>query len=191
MSVKTNKSTLRQQLRAARKSIPPASRQRAARAAARLALRLPAIRRAQYLALYLAQGSELATLPLLHALWREGKKIYLPCVHGSVLRFRLYTPSCALLPGAYGIARPQRGAPRSLRRMDVVLLPLLGFDHTGLRLGAGGGFYDRALQFQRVGRRPLRVGYSYALQQVLQLPSEPWDVKLDAVITEQKVLLFP
>ena len=67
----------------------------------------------------------------------------------------------------------------------VVLLPLLGFDAAGRRLGNGGGYYDRALAGVRPGGRPLLLGYAYAAQELTEVPAEPWDVRLDAVVTER------
>ncbi|MGH8446644.1 MAG: 5-formyltetrahydrofolate cyclo-ligase, partial [Solimonas sp.] len=72
--------------------------------------------------------------------------------------------------------------------LDAILLPLLGFDAHGNRLGTGGGYYDRWLARPRVAQRPRYLGYAYALQQIERVPREPWDVRLDAVITENKVI---
>ncbi len=72
-----------------------------------------------------------------------------------------------------------------------MVLPVLGFDAQGRRLGNGGGYYDRALAAPRAARRPLLLGYAYAVQEVPEIPAEPWDVKLDAVVTERGLRRFP
>lgn len=86
----------------------------------------------------------------------------------------------------FGLWEPQRGPRRAPRRLDAIVLPLLGFDSQGTRLGTGGGYYDRALARCR-GVRPLRIGYAYALQQCERLPREAWDIPLHAVVTERGV----
>ena len=73
--------------------------------------------------------------------------------------------------------------------MRFVLLPLLGFDHQGFRLGQGGGYYDRALASLRF-RRPLLVGLAYDCQRVEVVPREAWDQPLDAVVTPTRIYRF-
>lgn len=72
--------------------------------------------------------------------------------------------------------------------MDIILLPLTGFDARGNRLGMGGGFYDRTLAFrQRAGqRRPLLVGIAHACQEVPLIPSASWDIPLDRIVTDRQ-----
>jgi 5-formyltetrahydrofolate cyclo-ligase len=77
--------------------------------------------------------------------------------------------------------------------LDVVLVPLLGFDRRGHRLGFGGGYYDRSFAFLRDVERPakpLLVGIGYALQEVERVPHEDWDVPLDYVATERELIDF-
>ncbi|HMW72245.1 MAG TPA: 5-formyltetrahydrofolate cyclo-ligase, partial [Cellvibrionaceae bacterium] len=89
-----------------------------------------------------------------------------------------------------GVLQPAPGAGAiALHRLDIVALPLVGFDGLGNRLGMGGGFYDRALQAR--GRRPLLVGLAHAGQQLARLPVEPWDVPLDWIATDRRLLRCP
>ena len=79
------------------------------------------------------------------------------------------------------------------RRLDVMLLPLVGFDSEGRRLGMGGGYYDATLAYLRSRRRwrkPLLVGVAYACQQLKEVPAEPWDVRLDMILTEKGLIRF-
>ena len=79
------------------------------------------------------------------------------------------------------------------RHIDVVLMPLLGFDETGNRLGMGGGFYDRAFAFRgqrSVCRRPLLVGLAYHWQEISGLRAQQWDVPMDAIITDREIRRF-
>jgi len=105
------------------------------------------------------------------------------------LRFLRCDEATPLLPNGYGIPEPaglwRLGRPAS--RLDWILTPLVGFDHRGRRLGMGGGYYDRALASRSLRRhwlKPRIVGVAYTCQQVPQLPARPWDVPLDAVVTE-------
>jgi 5-formyltetrahydrofolate cyclo-ligase len=87
-----------------------------------------------------------------------------------------------------GIAEPQGSATLGARWLDVVFLPLVGFDRSGVRLGTGGGFYDRALAFRhlrRVWHAPRLVGLAYAFQEVASIGAAPHDVLMDAVVTEE------
>ncbi|PPE75380.1 5-formyltetrahydrofolate cyclo-ligase [Solimonas fluminis] len=182
---------MRREFRRLRRTLGPAQRRRAAaRAAARFARSL-LFRRARQLALYLAHGSELDTLPLLHRCHAAGKAVYVPRVlDGHRMRFERYAPGTRLRRNRYGILEPAiRGARRGPMRLDLVVVPLTAFDARGHRLGAGGGYYDRAFAGRR-GSRPRLVGYAYALQQAPALPAEPWDVRLDAVVTDKTLFVF-
>ena len=83
---------------------------------------------------------------------------------------------------------------RTARALDLIITPLLGFDATGTRMGMGGGFYDRTFAFKRFAKpyrqRPLLVGYAFDFQKVNGLTRQPWDVALDAVVTESGLQYF-
>lgn len=187
-----DKVALRQQLRQSRAAMDARAALHAAEHAARQLAGTPWIRRARHVAVYLDHGSELPTSPLIEYLLGSGKKIYAPRI-GADQRMRFlqlaeYTP---LRLNRYGITEPAGSCPaRRLRHMDVVILPLLGFDRRGTRLGSGGGYYDRALAFPRAFRKPLLIGYGYACQNIESIPREPWDIRLDAVATEQGIFQF-
>lgn len=179
------KPKLRQQLRQQRQALTPSQRRDAARKAARAALRLAA--KARRVALYLSYGSEISTGPLLRQLLARGKKVHVPRLRGADMRMTVITSTSALRRNRFGIREPVSRRHCSARNMDLVFLPLLGFDAAGNRLGTGGGYYDRLLAGPRTFRRPLRVGYAYSIQQQPSLPHDPWDVRLDAVVTEKGI----
>lgn len=185
-SAAARKQDLRRQLRAARAALPHPLRSKAALAAARRLLRTRWVARASCVAAYLASGSELDPQPLIDALHRRGCTVLVPRVdprEKGRMRFVPWTPGTARVPNRYGIAEPR--APRGARppRIDVAILPLVGFDAAGHRLGSGAGYYDRWIASLR-GRRPRLVGLAYALQEVDAIPAEAWDARLDAVCTE-------
>ncbi len=133
---------------------------------------------------YVAAGSEIDPAPLLRALAARGFGLALPCIvePDLPLVFRRWTPGEPLAPGRLGIPEPPAAA--ATLRPGVVLVPLLGFDRRGRRLGQGGGFYDRTL----AGLDALTVGLAYALQEVDAVPVEPWDRRLDWVVTENEAI---
>lgn len=187
-SIAARKTALRSQLRATRKAIPLRRRRHAARAAALRLLR--GLRGRRHVALYLSVHSELSTGPLIAALRRRDIAVYAPVAReGLPLRFVPLRVTTPLIRGRLGLPQPvtTRGR-RPLRRLDAVVLPLLGFDVAGGRLGNGGGYYDRTLARRGAQRRPRLIGYAYTAQQVDALPREPWDVALDAVVTERGII---
>ena len=119
-------------------------------------------------------------LPLLEALASRGFALALPCIVEPELPliFRAWTPGQPLAPGKLRIPEPLVSAPA------VVLVPLVGFDRSGHRLGQGGGFYDRTLE----GLSTLSIGLAYAVQEVDAVPVEPWDRKLDWIVTENEAV---
>jgi len=186
------KSELRKQLRRRRVAIGKPQRRHCERRAALQLLRWRRLRKARHIAVYLSARSELSTRTLIARLLRQGCKLWVP-VTGSAatMRFVPLRRDGKLRRGPLGLRQPVRGRPcRGARRMDLILLPLLGFDAQGHRLGNGGGYYDRALATPRAGRRPLLVGYAYAAQEMAAIPAESWDVRLDAVVTEQGLRRF-
>jgi 5-formyltetrahydrofolate cyclo-ligase len=179
----------RKRLRACRRAVPAQLAWLAARAAARRALALPAVARARRVGVYFASDGELDPAPLVRALWRAGRAVYLPVGTGRhrALVFRRYRPDAGLVPDMHGIPAPADGEERPARALDVIVLPVVAFDARGHRLGRGGGHYDRTLAAGAHAARPLRVGYAYDAQRVPQLTPARWDVPLDAVITPRRV----
>jgi 5-formyltetrahydrofolate cyclo-ligase len=133
---------------------------------------------------YWPMGAELDPRPLMLALHERGHRVCLPVVvrRGAPLLFRAWTPATVLGPNVFGASAPPPEAPAV--RPDVLLVPLLGFDAEGWRLGYGGGYYDRSLQALRASGAALAVGFGYAAQEVERLPREPFDERLDWIVTE-------
>lgn len=106
---------------------------------------------------------------------------------GLPLGFRFWTPSTRMVEGAYGAKIPEEG-PWLVP--DVVILPLVAFDRRGFRLGYGGGYYDRTLERLRASRPVLAVGFAFSAQELPEVPTEPVDQPLDALVTEHGVMRF-
>ncbi len=127
---------------------------------------------------------EIDLRPLLHTLHARGFGIGLPetTPRGKPLIFRRWQPDSVMLPEKFGTFKPDG----PVIEPDLFLVPLLAFDRSGRRLGYGGGYYDRTLPLYP-GRPAL--GFAYAAQEVANLPSEPHDHPLDAIVTEAGVII--
>lgn len=169
--------------------MPARKRGRLAQQAARHALRWKPLRRARCVAIYAAVGSETSTAPLVAALRRRGVSIVVPRIdprgQGHMVFVRWLTRA-PLHRARHGVPTARRWQRCAARRIDVVVVPLLGYDDRGYRLGAGGGFYDRWL----ARHHAYRIGLAYPTQRVVRIPSEPWDVRLRAICTAAGVHPF-
>jgi 5-formyltetrahydrofolate cyclo-ligase len=188
---------LRRELRQRRRALSPSQRANAHRQFARLLLHSHwtshLLKPGRRVAVYFAYGHE-ADLAHVIALARRRRCIlYLPVItdfRHSRMRFVRYEVDSAMRVNRYGIAEPdaRHAEITPARRLDVVLLPLVGFDAHGSRLGSGAGFYDRSLHHLRVGRRwrkPKLIGVGYECQRVERLQPDRWDVPLDGILTER------
>jgi 5-formyltetrahydrofolate cyclo-ligase len=155
--------------------------------AAKAVARLPMFATGKKVALYLPFDRETDTSALLIAAQRRRVRVFVPVVvdrRRGLMRF--YPLTGKLRPGAFGIAVPQRlQRPHSPRWLDLIVVPLVGVDGAGRRLGMGGGFYDRALSFRRRHKMgPHLVGLAFDVQRTREPFAEAWDIRLDSVATE-------
>lgn len=143
----------------------------------------------QVIAGYMPIKSEADPVPALTR-WARDTRVCLPVIeaHGQPLRFRAWVPGAAMIEGAFGAAIPAEG-PWCIPQ--IVIVPLVAFDARLNRLGYGGGFYDRTLAGLRVEGPVRAVGFAFAAQEVAQLPVEPTDEPLDAIVTEAGTLAAP
>ena len=104
---------------------------------------------------------------------------------GKALKFRAWSPRCAMIAGEFGAQIPEAG---DWMTPEIVIVPLVAFDRQGGRLGYGGGFYDRTLEGLRAQRPTLAVGFAFDAQEADALPLEPTDQPLDLIVTETGVI---
>jgi len=159
------------------------------RLAAKAVTRLPMFRAGKRIALYLAFDRETDTAALIAAARRRGIRVYVPViVDRRNSRIRFYPLDGKTRRGVFGISVPVgTGRPVSPRWLDLIVIPLVGVDTEGRRLGMGGGFYDRALEFRRRRNRwpgPHLTGLAFDCQRTGSQFAESWDVKLDSLATE-------
>ncbi len=187
------KADVRRALRRARRDVPMAVRRRAGSAVMRLAMTQRLLRSGCRAGFYMPAKGELDILPLLNrALWL-GVHCYLPIVPGRGRR-RLWFGRMGGEARHWTLNRyaiPEYGARLKRVRalaLDVLFMPLLGFDLKGYRMGMGGGYYDTSLDYFRRRhhwRRPKLVGIAFEAQKCSSLPVDPWDIPLDRVLTER------
>ncbi|MFD3677558.1 5-formyltetrahydrofolate cyclo-ligase [Streptomyces sp. NPDC058613] len=194
----TAKAELRRELLAARRALSPDDRAAAARALARSALALPELAGARTVAAYVSVGTEPGTRELLDALCAAGKRVLLPVLLAdNDLDWGAYggpgTLAGAAHPGKMRLLEPTgpRLGPQAVTGADAVLLPGLAVDRRGMRLGRGGGSYDRVLErLERAGADPALVVLLYDDEVVARVPEEPHDHPVQAVATPSGVRRF-
>ena len=190
-----NRINLREDLRSRRNALNPSQQATASAWALRHVMKLPKFLRAYHVALYMPSDGELDPRPIAEQLWKMGKHCYLPVLHPSQERqlwFVEYTPQSLLKPNRFGIPEPdhRQAIKIAANLLDVVLLPLVGFDRQGGRLGMGGGFYDRTFAFHKAKKtKPYLVGLAHACQEVESLEMADWDIPLYGVVTDKEVIL--
>lgn len=185
---------LRRQLRQARRALAPGEQRAAARRLYRQLAHSPLFRRARHVALYLPNDGEIDPRPLLREAQRRGKATYLPILNAwprTRMVFQRVCPGEQLRRNRFGIPEPRANvhAQRRVWALDLVLLPLVGFDDAGGRLGMGGGFYDRSLAYlnRRKGwSKPVLLGLAHECQRVSQLRQANWDVPLAGTVTDRR-----
>jgi 5-formyltetrahydrofolate cyclo-ligase len=186
---------LRAQLRTRRRAISGSPRKLAARRLARLVDQARWLQPGRRVGLYLAMPEELDTAPLLQLARRRGCVVALPrVVSKRHARMKFFQFDGFVKRGAYGILEPSAKRGIRARELDVVFMPLVGFDASGNRIGMGKGFYDRCFAHRirlHHWRRPLLVGIAYEVQMVSSLQVARHDVPVDVIVTESALRRIP
>lgn len=139
-------------------------------------------------ALYHSLGSEISPRILADQLAEAGWTLALPSVEGETgaMLFRRWDRTAPLSRDGIGLHAPP--ADSEALEPDLVIVPLLAFDRDGRRLGQGGGYYDRALEALKARREVFVLGLAYGGQETANLPHEPHDQALDAILTEKEYI---
>ena len=185
---------LRKRLRALRMQLPPRERAMAAAALAAMLEQLPEFLVDAHIAGYWAVRDEMPLHAAFASLRSRGQSYCLPLLTQSdTLQFAPWMPGAPLRNNRFGIPEPDVPAVARLapQILDVVLVPLVGFDRRGSRLGSGGGWYDRSFAYLRDVPRPARpilVGIGYHFQEVEKLDAQPWDIPMDFIATDRELI---
>lgn len=193
------KTEIRQFIRSLRHNLTQEYRELAAKQCYELIIKHNLISNSSAIAFYWANDNELNLKYLLQHCLQMGIKCYLPVLDDatSALKFVEFTNSSQLINNKYRIPEPlaeNQFSYISAQNLDVVLLPLVAFTENGLRLGMGGGYYDRTFAFLANSsnnsniKKPKLIGIAYDLQCVESLPTETWDIDLHGVATESRFI---
>jgi len=180
------KEELRLRLKAIRRAHPADVRAtRSADACERL-LALPEWDAARHVAGYVPIHAELDPGPALDAARAAGKTVVLPRVDLEQQRVVLHAwEGEALEPGAFGIPEPPADAP-TVPEVDLILVPALGVDETGHRIGWGKGFYDKLLSAE--AKSAFRAATVFDFQLLTECPHTPHDVPVNVVVTDRRTI---
>lgn len=188
VGIEEAKAALRSEAHKRRAQLHPSLRVDAARDAVGHFLHGVDVGKAEIVAAYWPIRDELDIKILIGKMMDAGQPVCLPVVLGpeQPLELRLWQEGAPLYEAGFGTLAPEDGAPRV--EPDVILMPLLGFDRRGTRLGYGGGYYDRTLAHLK--KRPRLIGFAFARQEIELIPRQSHDVPLDTVVTELGVRNF-
>jgi 5-formyltetrahydrofolate cyclo-ligase len=181
-----DKTALRRELLGMRRSIPENDRERLGEQIRGRVLELPEWKNARTVGCYLALSDEVPTRELVSQAWAEGKVVAAPVIRPDRkdMRFHIFTSWSQLRAGPMNIEEPVAGEQLPPERLDLLLVPGVGFDLRGYRLGYGKGFFDRFL-----GRfTGWSVGLAFEVQIVPELVLTPSDRPVNLVITERRRL---
>ena len=152
---------------------------------------LPEYLQARKVAAYLAVNGEISLDGVIEHALAAGKQVYLPNLDQEALRFSPYFHDQKMRINKFRLPEPDVSDDEMLMpdQLDLVLAPLVVFDAARNRIGMGGGFYDRSFAMRKdpANRLPVLIGVAHELQKVDRIDPEPWDVRLDKVVTDQQV----
>ena len=185
-SLRIKKSLLRKHLQKTLSGLGAVRRKAKSRKILKRFLRDPGYRKAQNIFIYISFGREVDTKSLILRALQDGKKVFVPRIRKAGKKINIYRVldlKKDLKKGAYGILEPRpmparRGKPSQL---DTVIVPGLGFDRTGRRLGRGHGYFDRFLARVRGAKK---IALAFREQMVSKVPVEKHDLPVDRIITD-------
>ena len=175
------KQELRKQIRAAKRAVPFCEKLSRSATIMQQVEALPQFQQAKTVLLYWSMTDEVQTHDFVNRIYRD-RTVLLPCVDGDDLRLRPYTgPDCLVAGEQFGIGEPTGPEWTDLAAIDLVAVPGVAFDRKRNRMGRGRGFYDRLLKTTPNAKK---IGVAFDFQMIEHVPVEPFDVKMDHVITE-------
>lgn len=185
------KKELRSKLRSILGAISPEDLRQASHSAAESLFKEPEYQHAEIMMIYLSLPHEADTTPIVLQAWQDHKKVVAPQVSWEsrqMIPVEIRNLNEDVADTRFGIRQPIRGMPIPIELIDLVIVPGLGFDPFGNRLGRGRGFYDHFLG--NPGFKGVACGFALERQLVESLPSGPHDVKVKILVTEKRVRRF-
>lgn len=182
-----DKAEVRKQIRALKREVSPEEKLRRSEVIMRKVESLPEFQQAKTVLLYWSMADEVQTHAFVNR-WYNEKTLLLPCVDGDDLLLRQYTgPECMVAGEQFGIGEPTGEEYTDLENIALIIVPGVAFDNSGNRMGRGRGFYDRLL---KTTPNALKVGVAFNFQMLDSIPTEPFDVRMDKVVSEDKPLIL-
>ncbi len=186
-----DKNAIRAMIKEKKAALTPAFVRAYSRRVTKLFTAQPFYRDAQVLYAYLTFNEELRTEYLIRRAWADGKRVAVPRVLGKgVMEFYYIDSFDGFVTSAFGVPEPPEDPEKLADERDVLLLmPGLAFDRAHDRVGYGGGFYDRYIErYAAKGTRFFKPALAYDFQIVDDIPANEFDIKVDAVLTADKIL---
>jgi 5-formyltetrahydrofolate cyclo-ligase len=183
----------RRELRLKRSQLSSALRRRHDHAIGQHLFRLVKSHDARSVACYWPFDGEPDTTPVYRRLMNEGCNLALPVISGGddhTMQFHPWRLDTELVKNRYGIPEPVETEAIPLSGLDMLVMPLVGYDNSGNRLGMGAGYYDRCLESIRQLAAPLRVGIAYSIQKTGPLVTNKWDIPLHGIVNEHGWFTF-
>lgn len=181
-----NKEAIRTDMRAKRRSLTPSDVNTLSAQITEKLFSLQDIQSAKAVCTFISAFKEPDTLRITDMLIKNGKRVAVPITDTERISLSLsyIDGTHKLTRGAYGIYEPSVIKNANIEDIDAVLVPGLAFDHRGGRMGFGMGYYDRLLE----GCKCVKIGLCYDFQILSEIPSEPHDVSMDYIITENEII---
>ena len=177
-----DKKELRRQIRTAKQAVPFCDKLRRSQPIMQQVEQLPQFQQAETVLLYWSMDDEVQTHDFVNR-WYRDKRLLLPCVDGDDLRLRQYTgPECMVAGEQFGIGEPAGPEFTDLDSVQLIIVPGVAFDSHCNRMGRGRGFYDRLLKSTP---NAFKVGVAFGFQIVPLVPTEPFDVPMNVVVSEK------
>jgi 5-formyltetrahydrofolate cyclo-ligase len=189
-----NTGDIRKTIRSKRRALTTAQQQSAAENLAALISQKTFFLRAKRIGIYLANDGEIDPSILMKIALQANKACFLPIIHPlqfNRLYFGQYQNGDQLKANRFGILEPQINKTNIVPvwSLDLIFMPLVGFDRSGNRIGMGGGFYDRTLaNYASQPRKPKLIGLAHGCQEVNSISQQSWDIPLDQIITDQEII---
>ncbi len=187
--LRVEKEKLRRRMLHQRDSLTPAEIQRGSLRVVSNVFALAEFQTAKIVACYVNKGSEVETKPIIRNILTSSKKVLVPMVTGERdLVFSELRSLEELVPGTFGILEPQPDLtrPRSLETVDLAFIPGIVWDAEGYRVGWGKGYFDAVLE--KLPNWATSIGLAYDQQVVEQVPREEFDLPVDLIVTETRVI---
>ncbi|MGB8331200.1 MAG: 5-formyltetrahydrofolate cyclo-ligase [Polyangiales bacterium] len=180
------KLALRSQMRAVRAALPESACDARSEAITERMLSLEELDQAVTILAFASIRNEVRTRPTMEAAWVRGKRVALPRVVGDELQLHVVHPDTELVEGSFSVPEPPESAERvGPEEVDFALIPALAVDPRGFRIGYGGGYYDRLLPLLEQARTCV---LAYDFQLISEVPELPFDVAVDLIVTDERVI---